>query len=155
MKINQNNRLYIQRIDLLYIYESFSVIPASIYERTIKKKHFITDKNKYEFIEFTNPDEISYLDSIDWIIDYNEVKELKPEEILQLDKEIASQEIELIAKIRNMNNEDISNNLNMISKHHQIQLKRQSLRDVLWYKLGYINMTLPKEVPTKKLEKKK
>ena len=68
MKIILKDSAYVQKIDISYLIESNLKIPESIYLKISCED--INDNNKYEFIKFTDHQEIKYFKNIDWIIDY-------------------------------------------------------------------------------------
>ena len=75
MKIITDNAVYVQKNDIAYLNQTDLAIPASIFMK-IFGNDIVDDNNRYEFIKFDTPEEIEYFRNIDWMIDYNEVKNL-------------------------------------------------------------------------------
>ena len=51
----------------------------------------INNRNRYDFVEFDAPEEIEFFKGIDWMIDYNEVKDLSEEGIITLGQSIVKE----------------------------------------------------------------
>lgn len=150
MKINKKDAIYIQNIDLIYLSEGYVPIPPSIYKKINLKKNYINDKTKYKFIKFTLPEEITFLNSIPWIVDYNEVKDTSPEEIGKMINNLRNKK-ELLKQAKNISSEETINNL---VEEQNIELKIHSLREILWHKTGDTKMSIPKDKSPKRIRKK-
>ena len=80
MKIITDNAAYVQKNDLMYLNSSSLAIPGSIYMKVFGWGiTVINDRNRYEFVKFEEDSEIEFFKDIDWMIDYNEVKDLTEE----------------------------------------------------------------------------
>lgn len=144
MKIINGEKVYVQKND---INQSDLPIPASIFMKVFGNGIvIIDDSNRYEFVEFTTPEEIEFFKSLDWMIDYNEVKDLSEEETIELGQSIAQEKNEIAQKFNSMNPDDRKKNMNMVSQCELLDFKMYSLRDVLWFKQGHISMELPDDV---------
>lgn len=153
MKIITNNSIYVQKNDIAYLNSSTLEIPASIFMKVFNKDVvIIDDSNRYEFVEFNAPEEIEFLKNIDWIIDYNEVKNLSLEEIISLGQNIADEKNSIARHFNSMELEERKENMNMVSECENLDFKIYSLRDFLWFKQGHLNFDLPKDIssPEKK-----
>ena len=85
MKIIENGKIYVQKNDIALLNETDLAIPASIYVKVYGAGIVIIDNsNRFEFVEFTEKEEIEFFKSLDWIVDYNQVKNLSEEEIKEL-----------------------------------------------------------------------
>lgn len=144
MKIITNNAVYVQKNDIEYLNQTDLVIPASIYMKVFDKGSFtIGDSNKYEFVKFETPEEIEFFKGIDWMIDYNEVKDLSEEETIVIGQSIAEEKNNIAQRFNSMTPEERENNMSMIFQCELLDFKMYSLRDVLWFKQGHIKMELP------------
>lgn len=154
MKIIKDNVIYIQNNDIIQLNHSDMDIPASIFMKIFGNGIvIIDDSNRYEFVSFTEPEEIEFLRNIDWILDYDEVKDLSEEEIITLAEKIMSERNELANKFLSMTESEKEKNIAMVDQCELINHKMFSLRDFLWFKQGHIQMELPEEVSQKsKLE---
>lgn len=103
----------------------------------------INNNNKDDFIEFNAPEEIEYFKSLDWIVDYNEVKDFNETEILALGQKIAEEKNSIANNFNAMTEEEKEKNMNMVTQCNLLDYKMYSLRDILWFKQGHIQMNLP------------
>lgn len=71
MKIFANNKVYVQKNDLTYLLHNAKEIPTSIFEKVFNGIFIVTDDNRYEFIEFSKPEEIEFFKKNEWMVDYN------------------------------------------------------------------------------------
>ena len=103
MKIITNNSVFVQKNDIAYLNQSDLAIPASIFMKVFGSGVvIIDDSNRYDFVEFNAPEEIEFFKGIDWMIDYNQVKDLSEKETIALGQSIAEEKNE-IAQIPAMN----------------------------------------------------
>ena len=70
MKILNEDKLYIQKEDLLIIKEEYKIVPDFV-ESAIKE-----NINDSDFIEINNEGQIGYINLIKWIIDFNIYKDI-------------------------------------------------------------------------------
>lgn len=151
MKILDNSngieKIYVQKNDIVYLNQTDLGIPASIFMKIFGNGIvIINNRNRFEFVEFTNSHEIEFFKNIDWIIDYNEIKELSEDEIMKLANEMLHKQNEIADKYNNMNPEDKKNNQDMLFQHETLDFKIYSLRDFLWFKQGHLKMELPEGI---------
>lgn len=67
-------------------------IPTSIFMKVFDRDVIIiNNRNRYDFVEFDAPEEIEFFKGIDWMIDYNEVKDLSEEGIITLGQSIVKE----------------------------------------------------------------
>lgn len=147
MKIITDNTTYVQKNDMTYLLNTDQAIPASIFMKFFGNDAIIIDdRNRYEFVCFDDPKEIEFFKKMDWMIDYNEVKDLSEEEIFALGKSAWSERNRLVAQYNAMTPNERSENQNIASQCELLEFKAFSLRDILWFKQGHITMELPKGI---------
>ena len=147
MKIITDNAVYVQKNDMVYLNQLDLVIPTSIFMKVFGNGVvIIDDRNRYEFVEFNAPEEIEFFKGIDWMIDFNKVKDLSKEEIIAFGQSIAEERNRIAQKLNSMTQEEIKENMNMVSQYELLDFKMYSLRDVLWFKQGNIKIELPEGV---------
>lgn len=161
MKIITNNSVFVQMNDLAYLNQSDLEIPASIFMKIFGNGIVIIDnRNRYHFMEFKDSKEIEFFKAIDWMIDYNKVKDLSEKEIMELAQSIAGERDNIAQKFNSMTQEQRKKNISMVSQCELLDFKFYSLRDFLWFKQGHIKMTfpegieLPNELSQEKVAKK-
>lgn len=145
MKIITDNAVYVQKNDIAYLNQTDLAIPASIFMK-IFGNDIVDDNNRYKFIKFDTPEEIEYFRNIDWMIDYNEVKNLSEEEIIALTQSIVEEKNNIAQRFNSMDPEAREENMNMVFWCELLDFKIYSLRDILWFKQGHIQMELPEDV---------
>ena len=85
MKIITNNSVYVQKNDIAYLYMSNLPISSSIFMKFFGNgATIVNDRNRYDFVKFNQQSEIEYFKGLDWMIGYNEVKDLSEHEIVKL-----------------------------------------------------------------------
>ena len=147
MKIITDNAVYVQKNDMIYLNQSDLEIPTSIFMKVFGGGVvIIDDRNRYEFVEFNAPEEIEFFKGIDWMIDFNKVKDLSEKEIIAFGQSIAEERNRIAQKLNSMTQEEIKENMNMVSQYELLDFKMYSLRDVLWFKQGNIKIELPEGV---------
>ena len=150
MKIVTDSAVYVQKNDIAYLSSSDLAIPASIFMKVLDNGKFIVnDSNRYDFIKFEEESEIEYFKGLDWMIDYNEVKDLSDEEFIKLGRSIAEEQASFVEQYNAMDKEERIKNQNLAHKCELLEFKYYSLRDILWFKQGHIKMKLPKELGKK------
>ena len=147
MKIITKNAVYVQKNDLGFLFRTDLVIPAEIFIKAFNNEVTVIDNNnRFDFVKFEKESEIEYFKSLDWIIDYDQVKDLDEKQIIDLGQRVA-QEKNNIARIFNAKSEEERRaNMHMVDECDRLNFKIYSLRDVLWFKQGNLPMTLPEGV---------
>ncbi len=147
MKIITNDSAYVQKNDISYLNLSDLPIPASIFMKVFGNGvTIINDSNRYDFVKFDEESEIEYFKDLDWMIDYNEVKDLSEDEIIKLAESIGEEQDKIATTFNSMAEEERKNHADMVTKCDLLEFKFYSLRDVLWFKQGHIPMELPEGV---------
>lgn len=144
MKIITDDSAYVQKNDIAYLNQTDLPIPTSIFMKVFGKGIvIIDDSNRYEFVKFDAPEEIEFFKGLSWMIDYNEVKDLSEEETIILGQSIAQEKNGIATKFNSMSEKERKENLKMVQQCELLDFKMYSLRDVLWFKQGHIQMELP------------
>lgn len=77
MKVISKGNVYVQMQDMGYLNSSDVPIPASIFMKVFGKGVTIIDvHNRFDYVCFDEPHEIAYFKNLDFIIDYEEYKDL-------------------------------------------------------------------------------
>ena len=140
MKIFTANSVYVQKNDIAYLNQTNLDIPASIFMRVFGN---IDDSNRYDFVEFDAPEEVQFFKGIDWIIDYNEIKDLSEGEIVALGQSIAEDKNSIAQRFNSMTLEERKENMNLKSQCELLDFKMYSLEDFLLFNQGRLKMKLP------------
>lgn len=117
MKIITDNAAYVQMNDITFLNHCDLPIPASVFMKSFGFGIFVVDdSNRYDFKEFNKPEDIEFFKNIDWMIDYNEVKDLSDEEHIALAQSIADEMNAIAEKFNSMSPKQKKKNINMISQ---------------------------------------
>ena len=124
-------------------------IPSSIILKVFRSGiTVIDDTNRYDFVRFTEAEDIEYFKQLDWMIDYGKVKNMSEEELENL-LSIMLDKMDFLDKAEQ------SIPVNQSQKRHELLqafsllvFKFCSLRDILWYKQGHISLNLPEIEPS-------
>lgn len=155
IKIITNDEVYVQKNDLAYLYSSSLPIPSFIYNKLLESiEGFIDDSNRYDFVKFEEKSEIEYFKGLEWMIDYNEVKDLSEEETTELLESIANEHETIAQKYNSMSDEERMHNIEMFNQCDRLEFKFNSLRDILWFKQRNIFMKLPNDYSNTSIQEK-
>lgn len=144
MKIITNDAVYVQKNDLGFLSQSDVLIPASIFLEVFGKGVTIIDNNnRFDFVKFEDEVEIAFFKNLDWILDYDLVKDLSDSQIIKMYDAVLKEKREIAAKYNAMNKVERRKNQCMVSRCEKLDFKLSSLRDALWFKQGHIQFDLP------------
>lgn len=146
MKIFANNKAYIQKNDLAYFMrcaEGVS-IPSSIIDKVFGQVFIVTDENRYEFVEFSSPEEIEFFKKCDWMVDYNLFDGMTEEQIIEYGCQINAERNKIATSFNKLSEEKKEKQYIQVSaKIELLEFKMLSIRDILWHKQGHLKFSLP------------
>ncbi len=151
MKIIKKDSVYVQKKDLMFIYIRDLPITETVALKICSNPN-INENNQFEFVKFEDKETIKYFKNLDWIIDYEKVKNYSEDELIDICKKTVLESNKIADKFNKMNNALKEKNLDMIIRCELLEYKMHSIRDALWFKQGRITVTLP-ETTYKKLKK--
>ena len=138
MKIICDNGIYVQKKDIAFVINN-----------TENGDHLklinINDENIYEFELFSSPKDIEFFSNLDFIVNYDDIKNIDEDDVIKL---IQKANLE---KIKMENTDSEKSNKNDILKQ---EYKIYSLRDALWFKQKYLKFELPDNIDKKNKNKK-
>lgn len=157
MKIFANNKAYVQNNDLAYLMrgaEGIS-IPASIFEKVFGKVFIVTDQNRYDFVEFSEPKEIEFFKECDWMVDYNMFDGMTEEQIIEYGCKITDERNKMASEFNSLSQVEREKQYMRVSnKLELLDFKMWSVMDVLWHKQGRLKFSLPKGTDASYIESK-
>ncbi len=133
MKIVKGNKVCVQNIDIAHLMPVVAGLGISCPEGVINQiygKCFICGPdNQYEFREFQGKEFVDFFNKIDYIIDYDSVKDLSDDELMTLGEEVCNKRNGLARKYNNLNFEDVKdvNVQKLYFEIKQLDYKLQSL----------------------------
>lgn len=147
MKVVTENAVYVQKVDIAFLISTDIIMPLSIMLNTFGENGgCITPDNRFEFVKFESENDIEFFSQQNWILDYNEVKYLKEDEIYNYIILLKNKEKALRKNYKKMGrNEKVNNNL--LIQCDLINYKSLGLKDYLAFKQGRINMDIPGDSP--------
>lgn len=140
---NGVKKVYIQMNDIMMLTYSDISMPSTIFEKVFSDVVIVNDNNRMDFVEFTQPQEVEYFKSLDWIVDYKQIRNLSEEEIKEKGQEIASEMNEIANKYNSMTDDEKRDNQSIIQRHELLDYKMKSLAEILWIKQGHKQMPFP------------
>lgn len=153
-KIINSDSAYVQKNDTAYLNSFHLLIPFSIFMKVFGNGvTIINDSNRYDFVKFDEESEIEFFKGLDWMIDYNEVKDLSEDEIIKLAKNIEKEREKIATTFNSMSKKEKNQHIDMVTKCDLLEFKFYSLRDILWLKQGHISIKLPENDKEKILKR--
>lgn len=145
MKVFKNGKVYVQNEDLILILRSGELMPTSVLEKFYGNGPvIIVQDNMEDYVEFEETDQVEFFKRLDWIVDYDEVKNLSTEELEKLYDATKDE----IVKIRNKYS-DLSQNDDCYEKDSiRFELlgnKLYSLSKIQYFKARKLELALPNE----------
>ncbi|MDD2203578.1 MAG: hypothetical protein PHT75_04545 [Bacilli bacterium] len=148
MKITQRKRnkeiIYIQLNDLAFLNSTDENIPASIYLKAFGQgNRQINDDNRFKYLEFTEPEEVKYLKSLDFILNYNEFNNLSAEDIEKIEMKIVSKLNDIAKKYNSLDAEGRRKNAELVSQHEKLKYLLDNLEMIYLKKVNGDDILLP------------
>ena len=159
MKIVLKDKVYVQINDLgpMMNFMEGKAIPACVINQVYGKFFICCDENRYEFMAFDQKEAIEFFASLDYSVDYMEVKDMSDEELMDYGVSIAGEKNAIAKKFNAMSKKDKEANQHLIPECEKLEFKMLSVRDILWMRQGHIKIELPYEArkEEEKIEEKK
>lgn len=147
MKIfNEENgvkKVYVQINDIMTLINTDLSIPGSVFEKVFSDFFIVNDSNRMDFVEFDKPNEIKYFESLDWIVDYKEIRDLTEEEIKNKVQDITSKVKRITNRYNSMSENQKYRNHSLVQKHELLDHKINNLVEVLCVKQGLEQIPFP------------
>ncbi len=134
---NGVKKIYIQINDIAMLNHTDIPMPASI------DAVIVDDSNRMNFVEFTQPKEVEFFESLNWVVDYKQIRYLSEEEMKEVEQEIANEMNEIANRLNSMTDEEKRNNQSLIQRHKLLDYKMKYLAEILWFKQGHKQMPFP------------
>lgn len=148
MKIFKDNSVYVQKNDMVNLNHADISIPASIFIKVFGQGITVIDEtNRYEFIEFNAPEEIKFFQEQDWIVDYNAIRDLTEEELMELGQSIAQDKTAKAKAFNKLPKKQRQQKYqSVVSSLELLDFKMYSIRDMIMFKRGELEFPLPQGV---------
>ena len=148
MKVFINNKVYVQIKDILFISRMLSNIKMECPKSVLVRMFQIirSNENKYNFIEFSNKEEIDFFKKLDFIISYKEYKNITHEKMTGYIENIGNDLYILAEKFQDLSEKEQEN------KYEKYQAlceekyyKMESIREIYKISIGELSIDLPKK----------
>ena len=143
MKISTKNSMYVQKKDLEFLKDIVRLLPLSISKKIFENKDLDTDDyDIYDFFEFTDEEDIEFFRSLDWLIDYTQVKDLENDELRQIATIVAQRYDEVARKLHSINQKD-EGYRNTIEECTLLSYQITTLEDIADINSGLLKIKMP------------
>lgn len=147
MKIFTDRGVYVQKNDLQILFELGNYVPKSIIDKFWNcEAVVITDENRYDFVFFDREDEVQFFRSIICFLDFDDVKDLSIQELIEMGQSLAEKRNGIAASFNAMNEVDRRSNIGLLLDCEVLDFQMHSLSDFILYKKGKIKMNFPPDV---------
>lgn len=143
MKIITGNCVYVQKNDLAYLQSSSLPIPASVLLVIVKDGFCVNNVNRWEFVKFEGENFIDYFKGLDWIADYNEIKDMDENELIACEQSFADQRKSIIKDFSEMSEDKRLNSKDQLINLDLLGYQLEFLKEFILSKKGLIRMALP------------
>ena len=151
MKIVTDNAVYIQNKDIIYLSRINVPVPSSLFNQIYNNDIVIIDDlNGNGFVKLDKDSEIQFFKSLDWIVDYQNVKDLNIDDFKKLKQKIINEKNQIANQYNSMSDKERKENINIVNRFDLLEYKLHSLKEILNYKLGQLDIKMPKEVLVRK-----
>ena len=147
MKVVIDDKVYVQNKDLQNLLSSCDgiAVPASIFDNIFGDIFIVDESNRYEFVEFSNPEDIEFFKKCDWIIDYHDFDGMSVEEIIKYGNKIIDNINRLSTKFNSLPEEQRKALYESItSEINRLDYKIDSIRDLALHKKGRLKFYIPR-----------
>ena len=143
MKIIMNDKIYIQKCDIAYLSTtSYSNQVSALTKLTGPGCMTINDKNKF-------------FKDLSIILDFNELNELREEELFEIYDDFASKKNNIAKEFNSMTRESKLENKCLVEDSKKLDFLITTIKDLILYKRGELIIRLPKNKKRKSKRKNK
>ena len=145
---NGKEVVYVQTQDIMYLNNETDIsIPASIFAKVFVGGVTITDaSNRFDFAKFEDESEVKFFRELDFIIDYDQYKDLTDEQFMEEYQKLESKANEIDEKWNNMTEEEREENGSLYDEYCNIEYMLNFLSEIYAVKHGERQMPFPEFV---------
>lgn len=145
MKVFKNGKVYVQNEDLILILRSGELMPTSVLEKFYGNGPvIIVQDNMEDYVEFEETDQVEFFKRLDWIVDYDEVKNLSTEELEKLYDDTKDEMVKIKNKYSDLSQNDDCYEKDSI-RFELLGNKLYSLSKIQYFKARKLELALPNE----------
>ena len=143
MKIITPEKAYVQLNDIMMMMQYGGIVPKEVMDKCFTKMFIVTDENRFEFVEFSDPHAVEFFEQCEWMADFREYKDLTEEEIIAKGQGIGELMNEIATQWNGMTQEEREANEDVYTRHESLEFKMHSTAEILWTKQGHRIMPFP------------
>ena len=147
--------VYVQMQDIMHLNSTDIPIPASIYTQVFNEAIVVCDNNRFNFERFDKEHEVKFFRDLDFILDYDQYKDLTDEQLEEEGQKLADKANEIARRWNNMNESERQQNSNLLQEHENLGYMLNFLSEIYAIKHRKRSMPFPKFVKTSEKPKKK
>lgn len=143
----KDEKVYVQNEDLISILSSGRKIPASVIEKIYGHAGIIiiTEENMEDFVEFDRHEQVEFFRTLEWIVNYDEVKNLTIEELGRKIKDIKDKILEISNKYNGISEKYENYDEKDAIKYELLENLLHSLSKIQYFKIHNLELALPNE----------
>lgn len=155
MKISTKDAIYVQKKDLEFLKFQARALPSSINQKIFENSMLdLDDYDKYDFLMFENEEDIEFFKSLDWLIDYTEIKDLENDELRQIGENLVKRNDEVAKKLYSIEEKDESYK-STIQEYMLLSYQITTLSDISDMNNGMLKIKLPNTNDTNNIDNTK
>ena len=148
MKILMNDRIFVQIKDIAFLIHVFPYIsqdcPKQLLKKCFSKVLICNEENKYNFIEFNDIEEIEFLDSLNFIVNYYDYESLDFKEIIRNIENIGNELNNIVDKYQDLDKKTQEKQYDKFTYLFELKYYRMnSIREIYKIKAGELKVDLP------------
>ena len=151
---NGKETVYVQMQDIMQLNQSDMPIPESIYTKVFTGITIVNDSNRFDFVSFDEEHEVKFFKELEFVIDYDQYKELTDEQLGEKGQKLVMKANEIAEKWNSMSSDEREQNSNLFQEHENIEYMLNFLSEIYAIKHGKRSMPFPDFVKLPERSKK-
>jgi hypothetical protein len=152
---NGKEAVYVQMQDIMELNRSDTPILASIYMKVFKGIVIVDDTNRFDFVRFDDEEEVKFFKEVDFIIDYNEYKDMTDDQLENEWGKLVTKSNEIAKKWNEMSENEREKNINLFQEYENLKYMMNFLKEIYAIKHNKMSMPFPEFVQIPRMPKKK
>jgi len=140
---NGKETVYVQMQDIMQLNQSDMPIPESIYTKVFTGITIVNDSNRFDFVSFDEAHEVKFFRELEFVIDYDQYKELTDEQFGEKGQKLVMKANEIAEKWNSMSSDEREQNSNLFQEHENIEYMLNFLSEIYAIKHGKRSMHFP------------
>ncbi len=140
---NGKETVYVQMQDIMQLNQSDMPIPESIYTKVFTGITIVNDSNRFDFVSFDEAHEVKFFRELEFVIDYDQYKELTDEQLGEKGQKLVMKANEIAEKWNSMSSDEREQNSNLFQEHENIEYMLNFLSEIYAIKHGKRSMPFP------------